>query len=195
MTDGTHAAAPAKLLGTHRAPLGGLAATQRFVVVHVVCFCELREGRLYRVRAFLDAYDAAVQLGVLPKRGTLSGRALLLLRGFGYGRRGGETRQRSVTAAARGRTARRASSTSAGPPPRRPGAKTWSTSSPRDGRSPVHAGRRALRSPPSTSGAPPAQPQRGRGGEREVRLARSGGVHRRVQVDHPDAAVEPHRRA
>ena len=52
-------------------------------MVHVVFFCELREGRLYRVRAFLDAYDAAVQLGVLPRRGTLSGRALLLLRGFG----------------------------------------------------------------------------------------------------------------
>ena len=83
LSDGTHAAAPAKLLGTHRAPLGGLAPTNRFVVVHVVFFCELREGRLYRVRAFLDAYDAAVQLGVLPKRGTLSGRALLLLRGFG----------------------------------------------------------------------------------------------------------------
>jgi hypothetical protein len=53
------------------------------VVVHVVFFCELREQRLYRVRAFLDAYDAAVQLGVLPRRGTLSGRALLMLRGFG----------------------------------------------------------------------------------------------------------------
>jgi steroid delta-isomerase-like uncharacterized protein len=83
LTDGTHAAAPAKLLGTHRAPLDGLAVTHRFVVVHVVFFCELREGRLFRVRAFFDAYDAAVQLGVLPKRGTLSGRALLLLRGFG----------------------------------------------------------------------------------------------------------------
>jgi steroid delta-isomerase-like uncharacterized protein len=83
LSDGTHAAAPAKLLGTHRAPLDGLAATQRFVVVHVVFFCELRQGRLFRVRAFFDAYDAAVQLGVLPKRGTLSGRALLLLRGFG----------------------------------------------------------------------------------------------------------------
>jgi hypothetical protein len=81
LTDGTHAAAPAKLLGTHRAPLEGLA--QRFVVVHVVFFCELRADRLYRVRAFLDAYDAGVQLGVLPRRGTLSGRALLLLRGFG----------------------------------------------------------------------------------------------------------------
>ena len=51
--------------------------------MHVVFFCELREGRLYRVRAFFDAYDAAVQLGVLPRRGTISGRALLVLRGFG----------------------------------------------------------------------------------------------------------------
>ncbi len=83
LSDGTHAAAPAKLLGTHRGPLEGLAATHRFVVVHVVFFCELRDGRLFRVRAFLDAYDAAVQLGVLPRRGTLGGRALLMLRGFG----------------------------------------------------------------------------------------------------------------
>jgi hypothetical protein len=35
------------------------------------------------VRAFFDAYDAAVQLGVLPARGTFGERALLMLRGFG----------------------------------------------------------------------------------------------------------------
>jgi hypothetical protein len=51
--------------------------------VHVVVFAELRELRLFRVRAFFDAYDVAVQLGVLPPRGTIGGRALLLLRGFG----------------------------------------------------------------------------------------------------------------
>ena len=39
--------------------------------------------RLWRVRAFFDAYDAAVQLGVLPRHGTLGERALMLLRGFG----------------------------------------------------------------------------------------------------------------
>ena len=83
LSDGTHASAPAKLLGTHREPLDGLAATHRFVVVHVVFFAELRDGRLFRVRAFFDVYGAAVALGVLPRRGTLSGRALLLLRGFG----------------------------------------------------------------------------------------------------------------
>ncbi len=35
------------------------------------------------MRAFFDVYGAAVALGVLPKPGTLGGRALLLLRGFG----------------------------------------------------------------------------------------------------------------
>ncbi len=83
LTDGTYASAPGKLLGTHREPLEGLAATNRALVVHVVFFAELRDERLFRVRAFFDAYGAAVALGVLPKPGTLGGRALLLLRGFG----------------------------------------------------------------------------------------------------------------
>jgi steroid delta-isomerase-like uncharacterized protein len=83
LSDGKHASAPAKLLGTHREPLDGLAATNRFVVVHVVFFAELRDERLFRVRAFFDVYGAAVALGVLPKPGTLGGKALLLLRGFG----------------------------------------------------------------------------------------------------------------
>ena len=83
LTDGTHASAPAKLLGTHRGPIGSFAPTQRFVVVHVVFFAELREGKLLRVRAFFDAYGAAVALGVLPRPGTVGERALLMLRGFG----------------------------------------------------------------------------------------------------------------
>ena len=76
-------AAPAKMLGTQKAPLAGLAASNRFVVVHCVFYCELSRGRLFRVRAFFDVYDAAVQLGVLPGRGTLGEKALLMLRGFG----------------------------------------------------------------------------------------------------------------
>jgi steroid delta-isomerase-like uncharacterized protein len=76
-------AAPSKLLATHRAPLEGLPATNRFVVVHCVFYCEISDGRLRRVRAFFDLYDAAVQLGVLPARGTLGEKALLVLRGFG----------------------------------------------------------------------------------------------------------------
>jgi hypothetical protein len=48
-----------------------------------VFYCELRDELLLRVRAFFDLYDAAVQLGVLPARGTLGEKALLVLRGFG----------------------------------------------------------------------------------------------------------------
>jgi steroid delta-isomerase-like uncharacterized protein len=77
-------AAPSKLLATHREPLEGLPATNKFVVVHVVCYCELRGARLLRVRAFFDLYGAATQLGVLPARGTLGEKALLVLRGFGF---------------------------------------------------------------------------------------------------------------
>jgi steroid delta-isomerase-like uncharacterized protein len=76
-------AAPSKLLATHRAPLEGLPPTNRFVVVHCLFYCELDDGRLRRVRAFFDLYDAAVQLGVLPARGTLGEKALMVLRGFG----------------------------------------------------------------------------------------------------------------
>ena len=81
-------AAPCKVLGTHRAPLEGLPATNRFVVVHCVFYCELQHDLLLRVRAFYDVYEAATQLGVLPARGTLGEKALLMLRGFGL-RRGG----------------------------------------------------------------------------------------------------------
>jgi len=92
---GQFAAAPCKLLGTHREPLEGLPATNRFVVLHCVFYCELdhERDRLLRVRAFFDLYDAAVQLGVLPARGTLGERALLVLRGFGLraARGGGAT--------------------------------------------------------------------------------------------------------
>jgi steroid delta-isomerase-like uncharacterized protein len=76
-------AAPCKLLGTHRASLEGLPATNRFVVVHCVFYCEVRRNRLLRVRGFYDLYDAATQLGVLPAHGTIGEKALLMLRGFG----------------------------------------------------------------------------------------------------------------
>jgi steroid delta-isomerase-like uncharacterized protein len=83
IAQGRMAAAPCKLLATHREPLGGLPATNRFIVVPVVFYCELECDHLMRVRAFFDLYDAAVQLGVLPDRGSLSEKALLMLRGFG----------------------------------------------------------------------------------------------------------------
>jgi steroid delta-isomerase-like uncharacterized protein len=85
LTDGHYVAAPCKVLGTHRGRLDDLPATGRFLVVQVLFYCELDPDRrrLWRVRAFFDAYNAAVQLGVLPARGTLGERALLMLRGFG----------------------------------------------------------------------------------------------------------------
>jgi steroid delta-isomerase-like uncharacterized protein len=85
LADGRYVAAPCKVLGTHRGELEGLPATGRFVVVHLVCYLELdgARERLFRARSFFDAYDAAVQLGVLPAHGTLGERALLMLRGFG----------------------------------------------------------------------------------------------------------------
>jgi len=83
LASGRFLAAPSKLLATHRGPLEGLPATNRFLVVHCVFYCEREGGRLLRVRAFFDLYDAAVQLGVLPARGTLGEKALLVLRGFG----------------------------------------------------------------------------------------------------------------
>jgi steroid delta-isomerase-like uncharacterized protein len=83
LSDDRFVAAPCKLLATHRAALEGLPATNRFVVVHCIFYCEIRRNRLLRVRGFYDLYDAATQLGVLPGRGTMSEKALLMLRGFG----------------------------------------------------------------------------------------------------------------
>ncbi|MBV8945118.1 MAG: ester cyclase [Solirubrobacterales bacterium] len=83
LTDERYVAAPCKLLATHRNPLNGLPATNRFLVVHAIFYCEVRRNRLLRVRGFFDLYDAATQLGILPGRGTVSEKALLMLRGFG----------------------------------------------------------------------------------------------------------------
>jgi steroid delta-isomerase-like uncharacterized protein len=83
LSDGKFVAAPCKVLGTHRGALEGLPATKRFVVVHCVFYCELQHELLLRVRGFYDVYDTAVQLGVLPARGTLGEKAMLMLRGFG----------------------------------------------------------------------------------------------------------------
>jgi steroid delta-isomerase-like uncharacterized protein len=83
LSDGRFVAAPSKLLATHREALEGLPATGKFIVVPCVFYCQLEGERLFRVRAFFDLYDAATQLGVLPGRGTMGEKALLMLRGFG----------------------------------------------------------------------------------------------------------------
>ena len=83
LSGGAFACAPCTLLGTHREPLGTIAATGRFLTVHAVVYAELTEGRFLRARAFFDAHDAGVQLGLFPRPGTAGHRALLMLRGFG----------------------------------------------------------------------------------------------------------------
>ena len=89
MTAGQHLTAPMKLVATHRGELEGLPPTGRFLVAHVVLVAELAggrgpdSGRLWRARAFFDAYGAGRQLGILPEPGSLGGKALLMLRGFG----------------------------------------------------------------------------------------------------------------
>jgi steroid delta-isomerase-like uncharacterized protein len=83
LTDGQFVAAPSKLLATQREPLEGLPASNKFIVVQCVFYCEIADERLLRVRAFYDLYNAATQLGILPGRGTLGEKALLMLRGFG----------------------------------------------------------------------------------------------------------------
>jgi len=88
LSDGRFVAAPVKLLATHTGEGVEFPASGRAIVVHAVFYCELDEARtrLWRVRAFFDLYAAAIQLGVLPKAGSLGERALFMLRGFGLSR-------------------------------------------------------------------------------------------------------------
>lgn len=82
------AAAPLKLLGTHRGEMPELPATRRAIIVHGVAYAEIEAARLQRVRVFFDLYGIAVQLGIMPRSGSAGERALMLLRGFGLRRRG-----------------------------------------------------------------------------------------------------------
>jgi steroid delta-isomerase-like uncharacterized protein len=83
LTGGGFLAAPSKLLATNTGALESLPATHKFVSVPMVFYCQIERSKLLRVRAFYDLYDAATQLGVLPGRGSMSEKALLVLRGFG----------------------------------------------------------------------------------------------------------------
>ena len=84
LTDGRFVAAPSKLLGTHRAALEGLPRDQplRRRALRLVLRASRASGCCGSA-AFFDLYDAATQLGVLPSRGTMGEKALLMLRGFG----------------------------------------------------------------------------------------------------------------
>jgi steroid delta-isomerase-like uncharacterized protein len=74
---------PWRFVGTHRGDMGALPASDRFLTLHGLHYVELRAGDIQRARGFFDVYDVAVQLALLPKRGSLGESALLMLRGFG----------------------------------------------------------------------------------------------------------------
>ncbi len=78
-----HACVPWRLTGTHRGDIEFLPATERKVSLHGLHYMELSDARVRRARGFLDLYDAATQLGLLPQRGGMGEAALLMLRGFG----------------------------------------------------------------------------------------------------------------
>lgn len=51
--------------------------------LRVVLWCQRRDGRIALARLFADRWEAAEQLGVLPKPGSLGAKALGVLQGFG----------------------------------------------------------------------------------------------------------------
>ena len=83
VVDDRNGCLPWRLVGTHRGEVGDVPATGRFVTLPGVHYVSLTDGRIRRARGFFDLYDAAVQLGLLPRHGTLGERALLMWRGFG----------------------------------------------------------------------------------------------------------------
>jgi hypothetical protein len=84
--DDAFACVPWRAAGTHRGQLAALPGSNRFVTLHGVHYMELADGRVRRARGFFDLYEAGIQRGLLPGRGSLSETALLLLRGFGLRR-------------------------------------------------------------------------------------------------------------
>ena len=81
--EGRFGCVPWRLAGTHNGAFAGIPASGRFVVLQGIHYLELADGRVRRARGFFDLYDAAVQLGLLPARGSLAEAALMLVRGFG----------------------------------------------------------------------------------------------------------------
>jgi predicted ester cyclase len=84
--DGRNGCIPWRLVGTHRGDVGDIPHTGRFLTLAGVHYVALVDGRVRRARGVLDLEDAAVQLGMLPKRGSLGESAIMLLRGFGLRR-------------------------------------------------------------------------------------------------------------
>ena len=93
--------------GTHKTATAALPATNRFVDAARPPLRGAARRRIRRARGFFDLYDAATQLGLLPKRGGLGESVLLMLRGFGLRARA----MNVAEAVAAMRSTRRASAT------------------------------------------------------------------------------------
>jgi len=85
ISNGHYAALPVRVAGRNTGSLDGLPASHREVSLHAVFWCELEASRtrIWRVRGVFDAYGAAVELGLLPRPGSLRHRAVLALQGYG----------------------------------------------------------------------------------------------------------------
>jgi steroid delta-isomerase-like uncharacterized protein len=83
IAEGRNGCLPWRVIGTQTGHLGEIPPTNRFLTLHGIHYIELRDDLICRARGFFDVYDAATQLGILPKSGSLAQSALLMLRGFG----------------------------------------------------------------------------------------------------------------
>lgn len=83
---GDHGCIPWKLTGTQRGELAMLPVTDESVTLQGLHYVELKDGLVRRARGFLDLYEGATQLGLLPQKGGLGEAALLMIRGFGLRR-------------------------------------------------------------------------------------------------------------
>ena len=88
VVEGGFGCIPWRVVGTHRGAVGSVPASGRFLALHGVHYVELADGLIVRTRGFFDLYDAAIQLGLLPARGSFGEAAILMLRGFGIRPRG-----------------------------------------------------------------------------------------------------------
>jgi steroid delta-isomerase-like uncharacterized protein len=86
LSSGRFVAFPVEITGTQTGRLETLPATGTAVCVQAVFYCQLDpdERLLWRVRGFFDAYAAGVELGILPRRGSIRERALMMLQGYGF---------------------------------------------------------------------------------------------------------------
>jgi steroid delta-isomerase-like uncharacterized protein len=83
ISEGPFGCLPWQVSGTQRGDLGELPATGKRVSLHGVHYVELRDGLIARARGFYDVYDAAVQVGLLPRDGSVAQNALRVIQGFG----------------------------------------------------------------------------------------------------------------